>query len=76
MNTSEVRHQINQYLDQLSSERLHLAAEFLAYLADKESEEATQELLDITGFIESFERGKQDIAEGRLVKWRTIRSDV
>ena len=76
MNTSEVRHQINQYLDQLSSERLRLAAEFLAYLADKESEEATQELLDIPGFIESFERGKQDIAEGRLVNWRTIRSDV
>lgn len=76
MNTSEIRHQINQYLEQLSSERLHLAAEFLAYLADKESEEATQELLDIPGFIESFERGKKDIAEGRLVNWRTIRSDV
>jgi PHD/YefM family antitoxin component YafN of YafNO toxin-antitoxin module len=76
MNTSEVRHQINQYLDQLSSERLHLAAEFLAYLADKESEEATQELLDIPGFIESLREVKKDIAEGRLVNWRTIRSDV
>lgn len=76
MNTSEIRHQINQYLEQLSSERLHLAADFLAYLADKESEEATQELLDIPGFIESFERGKKDIAKGRLVNWRTLRSDV
>lgn len=71
MNTTEIRQQINQHLDRLSSERLQLVAEFLAYLADKESEEATQELLDIPGFIESFERGKKDIAEGRVANWRT-----
>jgi hypothetical protein len=76
MNTTEIRHQINQYLDRLSSDRLQLVADFLAYLAEKESEEATQELLDIPGFIESFERGKKDIAEGRVANWRTIRSDV
>nr|WP_322714943.1 hypothetical protein [Nostoc sp. ChiSLP03a]MDZ8216228.1 hypothetical protein [Nostoc sp. ChiSLP03a] len=76
MNDTEVRQQINQYLDVLSSERLQLVANFLAYLADKETEDATQELLDIPGFIESFERGKKDIAEGRVKNWRTIRSDV
>ncbi|WP_190240937.1 hypothetical protein [Nostoc sp. 'Peltigera membranacea cyanobiont' 210A] len=46
MNNTEVRQQINQYLDGLSSEHLELVADFLAYLADKESEDATQELLD------------------------------
>ncbi len=76
MNTTEIRQQINQHLDRLSSDRLQLVAEFLAYLADKESEEATQELLDIPGFIESFERGKKDITEGRVANWRTIRTDV
>ena len=76
MNTTQIRQQINQYLDRLSSDRLQLVAEFLAYLADKESKEATQELLDIPGFIESFERGKKDIAEGRVANWRTIRTDV
>ncbi len=70
MNNTEVRQQINQYLDGLSSERLQLVADFLAYLADNESEDATQELLDIPGFIESFERGKKDIAEGRVKNWR------
>jgi hypothetical protein len=74
MNNTEVRQQINQYLDVLSSERLQLVADFLAYLADKESEDATQELLDIPGFIESFEIGKKDIAEGRVKSWRTIRN--
>jgi PHD/YefM family antitoxin component YafN of YafNO toxin-antitoxin module len=76
MNTTEIRQQINQHLDQLSSDRLQLVAEFLAYLADKESEEATQELLETPGFLESFERGKKDIAEGRVANWRTIRTDV
>ncbi|MEI2581739.1 hypothetical protein [Scytonema sp. PRP1] len=76
MNNTTIREKINQYLDGLSSERLELVADFLAYLADKETEDATQELLDIPGFIESFERGKKDIAENRVKNWRTIRSDV
>ncbi|MEH1892765.1 MAG: hypothetical protein V7K92_26080 [Nostoc sp.] len=46
MNNTEVRQQIDQYLDALSSERLEVVADFLAYLVDKESEDATQELLD------------------------------
>ncbi|MHC5933453.1 hypothetical protein [Nostoc sp.] len=60
----------------MSSERLRLVADFLAYLADKESEDATQELVDIPGFIESFEWDKKDVAEGRVKSWRTIWSDV
>ncbi|WP_414622509.1 hypothetical protein [Calothrix sp. CCY 0018] len=76
MNTTEIRQKINKYLDGLTSERLHMVADFLAYLEDKESEAATQELLDIPGFIESFEKGQKDIAQGRVKNWRTIRSDV
>ncbi|AFW93668.1 MULTISPECIES: hypothetical protein [Nostocales] len=65
MNTSQLRQEINYNLEKLSPDNLKIVAEFLAYLADKESELATQELLDIPGFIASFERGKQDIAQGR-----------
>ncbi|MBW4471848.1 MAG: hypothetical protein KME45_15765 [Stenomitos rutilans HA7619-LM2] len=75
-NTAEMRHRIDSYLEQLSPARLQLAADFLAALAEKDSEEATQELLDIPEFIESFERGRQDIAEGRITDWRAVRSDV
>jgi hypothetical protein len=73
MNPTEIRQKINQNLDTLSSERLSLVAEFIAYLADKESQDATQELLDIPGFIESFERSKKDIAAGCVTNWRNIR---
>jgi hypothetical protein len=76
MNTSQLRQEINYTLERLSPENLKIVAEFLAYLADKESELATQELLDIPGFIASFERGKKDVAEGKVKSWRNIRSDV
>jgi hypothetical protein len=71
-----IRQTIDQYLNQLSLERLNVVAEFLAYLTDNESEDATQELLEIPNFLESFERGQKDIEEGRLVDWRTIRDDI
>jgi hypothetical protein len=62
----ELQEHIDRYLKQLSLERLQVVADFVAYLADKESEEATQELEEISGFLESFEKGKQDISEGRV----------
>lgn len=39
MYASDIRQNINQYLDQLSPDRLLVAAEFLAYLAEKEQKE-------------------------------------
>ncbi len=76
----EIQDKINQHLKQLSLEGLQVVAD-VAYLADKESEEPTQELEKIPGFVESFQKGKKDISEGRitpleLLNWRTIRSDV
>jgi hypothetical protein len=76
MNTNEMRLQIKEYVDRLSPERLRVAADFLAYLAEGESNEATQELLEIPGFVEAFERGKQDVTAGRVINWRKVRDDV
>ncbi|XWK88992.1 MAG: hypothetical protein U7127_02685 [Phormidium sp.] len=76
MNTDQMRLQVKEYVDRLSPERLRVAADFLAYLAERESNEATQELLEIPGFIEAFERGKQDVTAGRVTDWRKVRDDV
>jgi hypothetical protein len=76
MNTSQLRQEIKYNLKRISPGNLKIVAEFLAYLADKESELATQKLLDIPDFIASFERGKQDVVEGRVKNWINIRSDV
>jgi hypothetical protein len=66
MNISEIRSQAKQYVERLSPERLLVAADFLAYLAERESQEATDELLAISGFAEAFEKGKRDIVIGNV----------
>jgi hypothetical protein len=73
MNLAEVHQTIDRYLIQLTPERLNIAVELLAYLADKESEDATKELSDIPGFIESFERGRKDIAQGRITSYKQLK---
>jgi len=50
----------------LSPERLLVAADFLAYLAERESNEATVELLQIPGFIEDFAKAKEDVEAGKV----------
>jgi hypothetical protein len=76
MTTIKIREQIEEYIDQIPPEHLGSVLDFVAYLADRESEDATEELLKIPGFIEAFERGKRDIADGNFVNWRSIRHDV
>lgn len=73
MDTIELRQQVKEYIEQLSPERLRVAADFLAYLADKESEEATQELLNIPGFLEAFEKAKKNVAAGNVIPVEKLR---
>jgi hypothetical protein len=73
MSTLELRDQVKEYIDQLSPERLRVAADFLAYLAERESNEATQELLNIPGFLEAFEKAKKNIAVGNVTSVENLR---
>ena len=72
--TQEVQKQLEDSLQQLSPERLQVVADFAAYLADAESEAATQELLAISGLLD---RVKQCEATPKAdyKNWRELRSD-
>lgn len=72
---TELQRQLNDLLKQLSPERLQVLADFAAYLANAESEAATQELLAIPGLLE---RVKQNQATSKTdyTNWRNLRSDV
>jgi hypothetical protein len=72
---AELHRKLNDLLQQLSPERLQVLADFAAYLANTESEAATQELLAISGLLE---RVKQNQATPKTdyIIWRTLRSDV
>lgn len=67
MNTLELREQIQEYVDQLSQEKLLVAVDFLAYLATKEDNDATEELLKITGFQEDFANARENVKQGKVI---------
>ena len=66
MKTQELRENLKESIDRLSPERLLVAADFLAYLAERESNEATKELLKIPGFVEAFNKAQKDVAAGKV----------
>jgi hypothetical protein len=75
VSVEELQRQLNDLLKQLSPERLQVLADFAAYLANAESEAATQELLAIPGLLEQVKRN-QATPKTHYTAWRTLRTDV
>ena len=71
----ELQQQLNNSLQQLSLDRLKVLADFAAYLANAESEAATQELLAIPGLLEQVKES-QLMPKNSYTNWRNLRSDV
>jgi hypothetical protein len=75
VSVTELQRQLNDLLKQLSPERLQVLADFAAYLANAESEAATQEILAIPGLLERIKQN-QATPKSDYTNWRTLRSDV
>ncbi|MEL7053483.1 MAG: hypothetical protein AAGM45_17095 [Cyanobacteria bacterium J06588_5] len=71
----DIRHRLDQSLQQLSLGRLRVLADFAAYLAEDESEAATQELMAIPGLLERISSNKSTPVD-HYADWRALRSDV
>lgn len=65
-------------IDEMSARDLEIVREFLAFIASRDTNAATRELLAIPGFEKSFVRGVKDIKSNppRVKPWRRVRSDV
>ncbi|MCL1474390.1 hypothetical protein [Argonema antarcticum] len=63
-------------LHQLSPERLRVAVDFLAYLQEREENEATEELLSIPGFEDELREAQQQAEAGEVVPFESIRRHV
>ncbi|MGF1514093.1 MAG: hypothetical protein ACFB5Z_10415 [Elainellaceae cyanobacterium] len=72
---TELQRQLNDSLKQLSPQRLQVLADFAAYLANAESDAATQELLAIPGLLERVKHN-QATSKAHYASWRALRSDV
>jgi hypothetical protein len=63
-------------LDHLSEDKAKVAVSFLEFLEEKESWEATKEILGDRELMASIQRGKEDIAKGRVRPWREVKKGV
>jgi PHD/YefM family antitoxin component YafN of YafNO toxin-antitoxin module len=76
MNATQVRREAKRRLDALSDERLPAANDFLAYLEERESNEATEEMLRVPGILERLKEAEKQIAAGRTVPVSKLRREV
>ena len=76
VNMSATLTEAEQLLRSLSPERLRVASDFLAYLQEREENEATVELLSIPGFEAVFRRAVAHAESGEVVRFEDIRRDV
>jgi uncharacterized protein YicC (UPF0701 family) len=66
-----MQQEIQQHLQTLSLGNLETILEFAAYLSDKESEEATQEIREIPNIIEKLKEAEMDLKLGFLIDWES-----
>jgi len=64
--------QAEKQLRQLSIERLLVAVDFLSYLAEREENEATQELLEILGVEAAFLEAQQEAEAEEVIAFEQI----
>jgi hypothetical protein len=73
MTTKQLREVAKETLEGLPPEQLKVAAEFLRFLDERASDEATEELLKIPGLLEDLEEAERDFAEGRSTPVEKLR---
>ena len=76
MRKAELQRRAILLIEQLSTEKLKLANDYLAYLQDKEAWEATHELASDPEIVKSLERAEADVKAGRLKHWSDVRRDL
>ena len=67
MTVTELRRRAKRRLERLSPQRLAVADDFLAYLEDRDLDEATGELLRIPGFLPAFTEATREAAAGDVM---------
>ena len=76
MDTTVILAEAERCLRSLSPQRLQVAKDFLAYLREREENEATRELLNISGFEVAWRRAVHQAKSGDVVRLEDVRRDV
>ncbi len=73
MSVVSIRRRAKRRIERLSADRLHVADDFLAYLEKRESNRATDELLEIPGLLDELRRAEEEVAKGKVVPVEKVR---
>ena len=76
MRRSHLQQQAMTLIEQLPTEKLRAAIDYLTYLYDKEAWEATHELASDPEIVKSLEHAEADEKAGRLKSWSDVKRDV
>ena len=76
MQKANLKQQAVMLIEQLPTEKLRAAIDYLNYLYDKEAWEATHELASNPEIAKDLERAKADVKAGRLKSWADVKRDV
>ena len=75
MRKAELQRRAVMLIEQLSTKKLKIAHDYLAYLQDEETWEATHELASDPEIVKSLERAETDVKARRLKHWSDVRRD-
>ena len=76
MPKANLKQQAVTLIEQLPTEKLSAAIDYLTYLYDKAAWDATHELANDPEIVESLEHAETDVKAGRLESWDGVKRDV
>jgi len=79
MQSVALRKEAKKAIEELSEEKVRVAVDFLDYLKEKESMEATLEILSSHELMAQIEEAERSIKTGKkedFILWEKIRRDV
>ena len=76
MQKPNLKQQAMKLIEQLPTEKLRAAIDYLTYLYDKEAWEATHELASDPEIVKSLEHAEADEKAGRLKSWADVKRDI
>ena len=76
MQKPNLKQQAMTLIEQLPTEKLRAAIDYLTYLYDKEAWEATHELASDPEIVKDLKQAEADVKAGRLKSWADVKRDV
>lgn len=76
MTTTSLKSSISKRIRNFPKEKLLVVENFVSYLAERDDNPATKELLKMSGLVREIKIAEKEFSEGKGTDWRKVRKDV